>query len=40
MLTNNVWDDTAYSEHVLPLLAFVNHAVSYNFRKSVYRDIR
>lgn len=39
MLENGKWSEREYNEHILPLLAFVSHAVSSNFRKACM-DIR
>lgn len=33
-LAKNIWTETQYVEHILPLLAFVQHAESWEFRKS------
>jgi hypothetical protein len=38
-LSNGIWDDSKYTEHLLPLLAFVKHADSWKFRRSCIESI-
>ena len=34
LLADGLWTDSQYEEHILPLLSFVNHALSSGFRRS------